>query len=43
MITSVFCWLGFHRASPGVDKSVSLVWVCRKCGSLQSGGMAVRR
>ena len=43
MITSVFCWFGFHRPIHGLDKSMALVWVCRHCGALNHGGLGVRR
>lgn len=35
----VLCWFGVHELPPGVQHQWSIVWACRCCGALVSGGL----
>lgn len=37
------CWFSIHELPAGVEHVRSLMWVCRNCGQLVTGGAAGRR
>lgn len=43
MIRRLLCWLGVHELPPGVAHERSIVWVCRHCSILVTGGLGTEK
>lgn len=43
MIGRFLCWLGSHRAPPGLNERWCAYWSCLRCSQLVPGRRPVRR
>lgn len=43
ILRRIACWFSIHELPEGVEHERSLLWACRACGAMVTGGAAGRR